>query len=154
MAAQVPDRILLNSEDLDLYSNPLELYWINTGKKRPSFHVSPECKRGYIADWEIKDQELFLTAVSASFDKRFLIFGKKLAVYTLKTLFPRCRGRLVKAIWFSGKLRIPHGKMTMYEHQGYESRFEKEIIVTVEKGKVIKMVTLDFTQKTLIVNSA
>ena len=58
----------------------------------------------------------------------------------------------VLANWFSGKLRVPAGNMTQYEHFSYNSRFEKEIIITVDKGQVIKMVTLDYTQQKLIVN--
>ena len=39
--------------------------------------------------------------------------------------------------------------MTMYEHNNYDSRFEKETIITVEYGAVMKTVTLDYTQQTL-----
>lgn len=153
MAAQLPDRIAFNGEQLELYSNPLEPYWNEKSKKRPALHRSDECKRGYIADWEVKDSELFIVAITGTYQKRFLFFGRKTAPYTLKALFPKSKQRPVKAVWFSGKLRIPHAKMTMFEDSGYDSRFEKEIIITIEKGKVLKVVTLDFTQKKLIVNS-
>jgi hypothetical protein len=56
-------------------------------------------------------------------------------------------------MWFSGKLRIPYGKMTEYVHEGYSSHFEKELIITVEKGNIIKEVMLDYTQQRLVVTS-
>ena len=152
MAAQLPDRILLNGEYLNLYSNPLEQYWISLQKKKPAFHVFPNCKRGYLADWELRAEQLFLTAVEGTYDVNFVFF-KKAFRYTLKKLFGKKSNKLVKAKWFSGKLRIPLGKMTLYQHAGYDSRFEKELIVTVDKGNVIKAVTLDFTKRTLEVNS-
>ncbi len=66
---------------------------------------------------------------------------------------PQAKGRPVKATWFSGKLRVPKGKMTMYEHHGYDSRFEQETIITIDKGRLIKMVTVDFANSVLITDS-
>lgn len=42
--------------------------------------------------------------------------------------------------------------MTMYEDSGYDSRFEKEYIVTIHEGEVVKMVTIDFKKKSLVIN--
>ena len=153
MAAQIPDRISLHGEWLDLYSNPLEQYWIRTEKKRPSFYPLPDCKRGYIASWEIKRGRLFLNEVDGNFEKYSFFFGKRPARYSLKILFPKCDYKLVQAIWFSGKLRVPQGKMTQYEHKAYDSRFEKELIITIERGEVLKTVTIDNHEKTAIVDS-
>jgi len=152
MAAQLPDRILFNGEYLNLYSNPLETFWSNLNRIRPSFLSLPDCSRGYIASWEIRKDKLLLTEIDGSFNRNFIFFSK-LARYTLKHLFPKSKNRPVKATWFSGKLRIPVGKMTLYEPTGYDSRFEKEIIMTISHGDVVKSVTLDFTEKSLVVNS-
>lgn len=154
MAAQLPDRILLNGEMMELFSNPLEQYWIRFDKKRPPFYPLPNCLRGYVASWELKDNILHLRDIDGNYEKRTLFFGIETARYAIKTLFPRAKNRPVKANWFSGKLRIPRGKMTIYNHEEYGSRFEKEIIITIEKGTVIKMVTLDYNKKVLVVNAA
>ena len=154
MAAQLPDTIAINGEKANLYSNPLEEYWIHRAKNRPEFYSVPNCRRGYIGDWIIRDNQLFLKGIDGNFRKRYLILLKKWVPCTLRSLFPGYRKGLIKATWFSGKLRIPRGKMTMYEHAGYDSRFEKELIITVEKGDVVKMVTLDNMQKTLVVTAA
>ena len=41
--------------------------------------------------------------------------------------------------------------MTTYD-EDYGSRFEQEIIITVEKGDITKMVTIDYTKRVLIVS--
>jgi hypothetical protein len=153
MAAQLPDKILFEGEWRDLYSNPLEDYWVKRGKKHPAFLPASNCRRGYIASWEIQNNHLYLKAIDGNIEKKFLFFAKRTASYTLKSLFPRSMNKLVKAIWFSGKLRIPLGKMTMYEHHAYDSRFEKEQIITIDRGEILKSVTLDFMQKKLVVTA-
>lgn len=151
MAAQVPDKILFSGEALDLYSNPLEQFWINAKKVRPTFISSRDCVRGYIAGWEIRNNKLLLKEIEGNYIRNYVFF-KKPSRYTLKKLFPRSKNRPVVATWFSGKLRIPIGDMTLYEHSGYDSRFEKEFIVTIHEGEVVKVVTIDFKEKSLVIN--
>jgi len=153
MAAQLPDLIVLNGAQMDLYTNPLEEYWRKSKKKKPVFFKLISCQRGYVATWEVKDKQLFLKGVEGNFIKRFFLFGRKKAKYSIHLLFPKSKGKRVKAGWFSGKLRIPSGPMTMYEHHGYDSRFENEIIITVEKGNILKTVSLDYTQQRLITHT-
>jgi len=152
MAAQLPDKILLNGAFQHLYSNPLEHYWIRMDKKRPLFYPLPNCKRGYVASWEVRDSQLFLRDIDGNYERTTFFFGKESARFGIKILFPKSGNRLIKANWFSGKLRVPQGKMTIYD-EDYGSRFEQEIIITVEKGNIVKMVTIDYTQRVLIVNS-
>ncbi len=151
MAAQQPDSILLYGKTMDLYTNPLEQYWSLRKRKRPAFHLTPICKRGYIATWEILDKQLILKNISGNVEKRLFLFWKKVMPYSLKMLFSRSSKGGVRASWFSGKLRIPQGKRTLYVHQDYDSRFEKEMVITVEQGTVIKTVTLDYIQQKLYV---
>jgi hypothetical protein len=153
MAAQLPDKILFEGEWRDLYSNPLEDYWIKRSKRHPAFLPSPNCRRGYVASWQIHNNHLYLKGIDGSVEKKFLFFASRTASYGLQSLFPRSMNKLVKAIWFSGKLRIPLGKMTMYEHHAYDSRFEKEQIITIDRGEILKSVTLDFMQKKLVVTA-
>ena len=151
MAAQLPDKILFNGEQQDLYSNPLEQFWINTKKVRPPFISSTECTRGYVAGWEIRSNKLLLTDIDGYYDRNFIFFRKPTR-YSLRKLFPRSKNRPVRATWFSGKLRVPIGSMTVYEDSGYHSRFEKELIITIHKGEVVKVVTVDFKEKSLVIN--
>ncbi len=153
ITAELPDRVLIEGEWMDLYSNPLELYWIDTGKKRPLFNQQFNCKRGYVASWEVKDGQLFFTDIVGNFEKHTFFSTKKSASYALKILFPKSRNQVVKAIWYSGKLRIPRGKMVFFDHKEYQSRFEKEQIITVYKGNIMKVVTMDCVQHAVILHS-
>lgn len=151
MAAQLPDKILFEGEQLDLYSNPLEQFWTNTRKTRPPFITTPECSRGYIAGWEIRNKKLLLKEIDGYYVRKFMFFRKP-AHYALRKLFPRSKNKPVRANWFSGKLRVPIGDMTLYNHSGYDSRFEKEFIITIREGEVVKIVTVDFMDKSLVIN--
>jgi hypothetical protein len=152
MAAQLPDVIVMNKEKMQLYSNPLETYWIAVRKDRPTFQASENCKRGYIATWEIHDQQLYLRDVQGSTERKFLFFTLKPIQYSMRKLFRKYRSGAVKAKWFTGKLRIPKGAMTAYDHDGYNSRFEQEMIITVDRGDIKKIVTLDYKQQALIMS--
>ncbi|HEX5169208.1 MAG TPA: hypothetical protein VFW11_08525 [Cyclobacteriaceae bacterium] len=150
MAAQLADIIWMDGEKMDLYSNPLEEYFLKRKKKRPSFFSLDVCRRGYVATWEVRDGQLFLTKLEGDIESNSL-FSKKVKKCNLSTLFRKPGPQGVKAEWFSGKLRVPNGKMTQYEDTGYDSRFEREIILTVEHGDVLKKRTLDYTHRTLVV---
>lgn len=152
MAAQLPDSILLNSNWMDLYTNPLESYWVKTGKKKPDFNLLDTCLRGYIASWIIQGNQLILKEIEGDYYASSLFFNRRLTKTSLKKIFPKSSKQGVIANWYSGKLRIPAGNMTQYGHNSYNSRFEKEIIITIDKGKVLRMVTLDYTQQKLVVN--
>lgn len=151
MAAQRPDIIWLNGEKMDMYSNPLEEYWIKKKKKRPPFYKLDICWRGYVATWEVVKDQLILRDIDGTIEERGL-FGRRSAKCSLRTFFPKQSAQGIKATWFSGKLRIPRGNMIQFEDSGYDSRFEKELILTVNHGDIIKAITLDYTQRTLVVN--
>ena len=149
MAAQLPDIIILHGERMDLYSNPLELYWTLSKKKRPAFQTSSTCKRGYIATWEILDKKLLLKSVDGNAEVSSFIFWKKVVRYSVGMLFSKARNRAIIATWFTGKIRIPQGNRTLYVHNEYDSRFEREMVITLEQGNVTKTVVLDYTQQKL-----
>jgi hypothetical protein len=43
----------------------------------------------------------------------------------------------VFAHWFSGRLRIPQGKLLEYVHGGYASTYERDVLLTLKNGVVI-----------------
>ena len=88
---------------------------------------STACWRGYIGSWSIRRGKLYLTKVEG----RFCIEGKE-SIY---------------ADWFTGELHIPRGGILDYVHAGFDSVYEKEIILKVEQGVVINTETLIPTRK-------
>lgn len=59
--AQFPDKINYNGKEYNLNSNPLEVYFEKNPNKRPKSEVrSSALWRGYVATFEIIDNQLFL----------------------------------------------------------------------------------------------
>jgi hypothetical protein len=87
MAAQLPDLILFHGEQMELYSNPLEPYWIKHHKKRPAFQPKANCTRGYIATWEFRENQLWLKSIDGMAEQNHLLFWKKITPYALDMLF-------------------------------------------------------------------
>jgi len=153
MAAQLPDILILDGIKMDLYSNPLETYWEIYPKKRPVFLQTENCKRGYIATWELCDKLLILRDIEGSIERKYFLFWKKIRLYSRKILFPKVKSAGVVAFWFTGKIRIPLGNKLFYVHNAYDSRFEREMIITLDKGEATKTVVLDYTQQKLVVEN-
>ncbi len=131
MTAQVHERLIYEGRELSMtFCPPLP-------EGDPRLQVRPEdemadcapiifstaCWRGYIATWEIKDGKFYLVDIEGR--------------YTLATDAP------ILADWFSGVLRIPQGDILHYVHMGFASIYERELLVTVEKGVVVETRVVD-----------
>ncbi|MBM4273445.1 MAG: hypothetical protein FJ134_03160 [Deltaproteobacteria bacterium] len=135
--AQIPDALIYQGEEHFLFSNPLESYWTKD-RSRPRFQMWHTANyRGYKATWEIDGDMLYLKNLKARIDDKYV---------GMEYLFPDAKGR-VAATWFSGTLRVPQGKQLHYVHMGYESVYERELFLTIDKGKVVGKETIDNTQK-------
>ena len=133
MTAQVPDIIIYRGRRYPLLSNPLEAYW-KEHPPRPHFKPLHTANwRGYVAEWLIKSGALYLAGLRARIDNSY---GERKEM-GLRDLFPDAGGQ-IQASWFSGELRIPQGKQVKYVHMGYDSTYEKELILTIEEGKVVR----------------
>jgi len=130
--AQFPDILYYKGQKYSIFSNPLESYF-SSKNPRPDNLFQYSCTanwRGYIATWKIENGKFLLVKVvkgdcsanPAEIDISSL-FGKKLPV---------------EAIWFSGVLRIPQGKLLSYIHMGYGSVYEKDILLTIRNGLLIR----------------
>lgn len=75
---------------------------------------STACWRGYQGIWEVRDDRLYF----CGFSERFLLASP---------LF---------ADWVSATLVVPEGQLVQYVHMGFDSVYEREIHVTVERGIV------------------
>jgi hypothetical protein len=121
---QVSDILYLNGEEHSLDSLPLEQYY-NPKNPRPEFRAPNTATwRGYIATWEIDRGVLYLKAIRA-----WTYQGEM----SLENLFPGQKGP-VAATWFTGKLKVPQGKIIKpaVPHPVYEHY----LMIKVEKGRV------------------
>ncbi|WP_353718807.1 hypothetical protein [Dyadobacter sp. 676] len=147
--AQVPDRLVYNGDTLLIFSNPLEqLYAKDT--TRPGFFgvkapcITTACWRGYVAEWQIKNEQLYLTGIFSC------CFSEDSVKADLKKLFgAKLIDGAVKADRFSGNILAPQGKRLYYVHLGYESIYEKELELQFRNGHCIGRKTYDNTKTRL-----
>ena len=128
---QFSDILYLNGQKHSLDSLPLEPYY-GPGNPRPKFRAPNTATwRGYIATWEIDRGVLYLKAIRAWTDQ---------GQVGLPALFPGQKGP-VPATWFTGKLKVPQGKILKpaVPHPIYE----KYLMITVEKGRVVNQEVID-----------
>ena len=128
------------------------------------FSLCTACERGYQARWEVKAGKLFIKGIRGrayvtdkeKFRKQKLrlrkLMGKGEITPSEGRRLLREAGRNLRkdrnislyflygsrepvfASWVSGTIRVPKGKMLNYEHFGYESTFEEDLVLTFSKG--------------------
>ena len=138
--AQVPDTIRIDGEEHDLNTNPLSAHLESVRWERPeNIVISSANWRGYIASWEVKDEQLLLIDVTV------LLGGADSGDYVKKSilaeLFPSAPTG-VPASWYSGALIVPQGEITNYVHMGYDSSYESYQVLRVDAGRVTEQLKL------------
>jgi hypothetical protein len=127
MTAQAAEILHHKGKVLQLTDEPLELYLTNS-RWKPNFEaMSTACWRGYIGEWEIDNDRLYLLAVhdptlSETAD--------------LSEIFPESRGR-VFAHWVTGEYRCPMGKLLEYIHMGFASTHERDLFLNFKQGELV-----------------
>ncbi len=126
MTAQFSETLHIDGETVGMCTNPLGTYF-SLGGKQPLFdwRYSTALWRGYLGTWEVVDERLYLVKLTC-----YLEAGVEA---TLADVFPGYPDR-VFAHWYTGTLRIPQGERLKYVHQGYQSTYEKDLLIDVEKG--------------------
>ena len=132
MTAQFGETLKYNGVNYYLATEPLEPY---LEKHNIKFYAwCTACWRGYTSKWSIEDGMLYLTDLHGfiSTDDNGELINKSVG---MDYLFP---GQdKVLADWFSGDLRLPHGEIIRYIHQGYDSIYEKELFLKIVNGKCV-----------------
>ncbi|MCC6753131.1 MAG: hypothetical protein IT266_03995 [Saprospiraceae bacterium] len=132
MTAQAGESLFYKGEVTWMAVEPLNQYLQNRNDIK---FISPStaCWRGYIGQWEIKDNKLYLIGLNA-YIEGYREVG-------LNYLFP---GQIeVFANWFNGKIRIPQGEMLEYVHSGYASMYESDLFLVVENGILVNQYEVD-----------
>lgn len=128
MTAQVPERIVHRGRELILHTEPLAPYFRLSGNS-PAFEASSSALwRGYVGQWEITGERLYLVGV-----KGRLQDGRQVMLETFFPGFPR----RVFAHWYTGTLKIPDGDLLRYAHMGYGSTYERDIFIRIKRGIVL-----------------
>lgn len=133
MTAQIKEILLYKGNKVGMATEPLNPYLKN--RKDINFESqSTGCWRGYLGFWELRDKNLFIVKLIVTKDKQV----------DLNYLFPGKKE--VFADWFSGEIRVPQGELLKYVHMGYQSIFEKDLILKFKKGVLIDERVIDNSQ--------
>jgi len=131
--AQIPDEILIDGRVGILFSEPLENYLRvpgNFARLKP-FLTEGRCSaswRGYRATWQVVGPKLYLAALATDPCTN----PKQVP---LEQIFP-VTNVPVHAVWYSGSLVIPLGERQKYVHMGYDSVYERYIVLQVVNGEI------------------
>ena len=99
-----------------LFTNPMESYFTQYPDKRPKNDVElTSLWRGYVATFEINDNQLYLKDIEIIDSNKKGIEWKSV----LNEIFPNQEH--IKIDWMTGLLVIPSGKLVNYVHMGYAS---------------------------------
>jgi hypothetical protein len=137
--AQYPDKIIIKGEEKFLFSNPLESYFEDNPDKRPQREdmiVSSALWRGYVATFEITNNELYVidVEIQISHDSIEKHNFKLISVYNEVFL----NSEPTKVDWLNGLLVIPYGEQIKYVHMGYGSTYAYYTLLEIQKGNLIK----------------
>jgi hypothetical protein len=128
MTAQIPEDLLLDGEAHALLATPLDDYFQMGGFNPGFLDTSSALWRGYTGSWQIIGERLYLTELSGCL--------KSGAQASLESVFSGFKDR-VFAHWFSGTIRLPMGKLLKYVHQGFASRYERDIFLKIKEGVLV-----------------
>ncbi len=135
--AQEGDILIWNGDTLAIFSNPLELR-DDIDSLRPKLFGDQEasmntaCWRGYIAEWTLIENEIYLTNILSC---NYYADSINSIKSDLETVFgAEYKNGKVKASWITGEILIPKGKLIHYVHSGYRSFFETELVLTFKDG--------------------
>ena len=151
MTAQFREILTLEGKQYGMISEPLDPLIIKefNGQKEgypdgyPTLYPScTACWRGYIGHWLISNNQLWLEDVRGSNevdDGKIYVEVAQDQLKLLdwrKTFFNYQQGN-IKAQWFSGKLVVEMGGLIEYVHMGFESTYEKYLLMDIKNGNVL-----------------
>ena len=123
MTIQKKDRIYLDGKLYQLMSSPLKAFF-ELHSEIPAFSGRlPECRRGYVATWRIRNNVLYLTGFQ-QFNPTVVINPKDVLA-SPKML----------ADWYDGTLRIPVGDIIHHSKNGCDVH-DRVLHISVKGGVV------------------
>ena len=135
MTAQVHENLIYEGEEMSMMSCPplparhpriIEIGhpWEMTEREGvPGIVFSTACWRGYIGTWAVTDNRLYLVGLQG----RVEMAGDG----------------PIFAGWVSDWLRVVRGELLEYIHMGFQSVYERELLIRVEMGVVVETKTVE-----------
>lgn len=141
MTPQLSDWLRYEGERVRVFGFPLEEYF-DRERPRPDFNAYfPGCERGYIAEWEIEEDALYLVGLVGwvgEVDAKSVVNPTEIP---LADVIPWA-GERVKATWFTGKLVAEQGERLRWAPR-YCIPTERDIFLTFENGRLVATAVRD-----------
>lgn len=128
MTAQIAESLRYEGQVLSMCCEPLSDYFDLAGVEPGLQATCTALWRGYVGTWEVVDRRLYLVELEGEFKD-----GRKASV---ASFFPEHPSR-VFAHWYSGAIRVPQGELLHYQHSGYASVYERDLLLDVREGQVV-----------------
>lgn len=129
MTTQFPEKLRYQGKDVRLWLHPLQSYFVLAGIPSPFTFPSTALWRGYIGNWEIVNNRLYLTSL-----KGMLESGDDA---TLASIFPEFPNR-VFAHWFSGNLILEQDTQRKKIHSAEGcNAFMRDQFLSFERGVIV-----------------
>lgn len=136
MTAQFYETLYYKWEETRMATEPLTPYLLTRDDIKFA-SICSGCWRWYEGQWEITENKLYLIWLKGD--------TEDLVPVNLSYLFPG--QKKVFANWFSGEIRIPQWDMLKYEHIGYASIFERDVILVFNEGILMEEKVIDNHEK-------
>jgi len=137
MTAQSMETIFIDGKKHFMASEPFGQYLMSITEAPDFYPPNTACWRGYTGTWKIEDDRLYLVSLNGYIKTQ----EKEYQGIDMNYFFPHQKS--VFAEWFSGEIRIPEGKMVQYIHMGYESLYEKDLLLKIEKGIIVNRLIVE-----------
>lgn len=131
---QYPELIVIDGQQYDLLSVPLESYLDEHELEVASSSGSSALWRGYVGSWRIEAGTLELVSLH---DCDYEYPSELGAELKTDGVFPGQELPL-KAEWFSGVLRVREGDEIVYVHMGFDSIYSIERFILIENGRIVR----------------
>ena len=138
MTAQVCESIIYKGKKLEMATEPLKV--ILDSRPELKFYAEwTSCWRGYRGTWEITNERLYLIDLERDTS---IIEDRQ----CIDEVFPN-QNPPIFAEWFTGEIRLPTGEELLYVHMGYNSIYEKDILLQIENGNITSENEIDNRKK-------
>jgi hypothetical protein len=135
MTAQLPEILWWHGKCYEMCSEPLNAYFRQHGNQQVEFGMSStSCWRGYIGTWEIRSNKLYLVSLSG--------LTKNGENVSIESIFPMETGPIF-AGWFTGRIRLPDGRVKKYVHMGYDTIYERDMFLSLHCGVLMSVETIE-----------
>ena len=136
--SQIPDVLVVDGTKHELHSQPFEalLEGDPSLEKSLSKYRRGSCSAswfGFRATWEVSDGKLYLTKLISD------PCSDRPPIVPLKRLPGFSNGRVL-AKWFTGRLVVPQGELVEYVHMGFDSKYERYLVISIEQGAIVSQV--------------